>query len=754
MNELSERCIKLRHDMVDDKSMSKYISLQWSYWNKLGEMSCPEEIRTNNTVKARGIASVIENSIPFIRENELIVGYNFGDGEYGPWNFSPDIIRSNGFTDEQIEIYKNLPPSPYKFFDKNFEYLPHETELIEELAAVNSAGCYSITCNHSVIGYEKVLKLGFTGLLNEVDYWAEKNGGGDFYEGLRIICRAGCSLGEKYAAEAEKLIKNGAGSKYKEELKSIADTCRRVPRYPAGTFVEAVQSLWFAHIINTWEDEINANSLGRLDKILYPYYKRDVEAGILTEAEAFEILCCLWIKLYRDYDVQQSCVGGISSDGNPDVNELSYLMLDVTEKLNFIRCLSVRFDKNTERRFIKRALEVARHIGKGIPFFFNDGVLIPALIDMGVECNDAYDYAALGCVETLIPGKTNPHAVNSRCNFLKAIEYALNDGGSMITEGAYPGLKTGGAHTLDTYEKLRAAVFTQIDHMLETAVRIAVMYMEPSETDRPKPVKSLLTEGCMESGRDFNSRGAKYDYYQLMFIGIPNLADSLAAVKKLIYDEKKYTLEELIYQLKNDYPDEAFRLEFINKAPKFGNDDEYVDKIAYEIFDYGCDRLKDLSRKYDRQFHAQPFSFLWMIDHGSKTAATPDGRKNGEILAYSMAPMQGRDAEGLTALLNSISNLPTKKAPGSTSAIVEVDPKLINNSNIEYLTDILLSAAAKGLCNIQFNTVDADTLIKAQKNPENYKNLAVRVSGFSQKFNLLDKKLQDHIIARTKHVSI
>ena len=255
----------------------------------------------------------------------------------------------------------------------------------------------------------------------------------------------------------------------------------------------------------------------------------------------------------------------------------------------------------------------------------------------------------------------------------------------------------------------------------------------------------------MESGRDFNDAGAKYDYYQIMLGGIPNLADSLEVLRQFVYERKQYTLAEVVEMLQDDYPNEAVRLSFVNKAAKFGNDIDSVDSIAVDLVNTSCDYLDALSKKYSLSFHAQPFTYLWMVDQGRECAASPDGRRKGEIIAYSVSPMQGRDFNGLTALLNSIAKLPTKRTPGTTSAIVEVDPKLFIDRNIPMLTDILLAAGAKGLNNVQFNTIDADILMDAQKHPERYNNLVVRVSGFSQKFNLISPELQDHIIARTKH---
>ena len=317
-----------------------------------------------------------------------------------------------------------------------------------------------------------------------------------------------------------------------------------------------------------------------------------------------------------------------------------------------------------------------------------------------------------------------------------------------------PGLQTGPLSALDTYDKLYAAVKKQLYHLLDITCSRVKKYRRYSARYNPKPYKSMLTQGCLESGRDFNDAGALYDYYQIMLDGIPNLADSLEAIREFVYRQKKYTLQELKDILEQDFPNEAVRLELINKAAKFGNDIDCVDSIAVDLIHTACDALDVLSETYGLSFHAQPFTFWWMVDRGQKTAATPDGRHRGEIIAYSVSPMQGRDFNGLTALLNSISKLPTTRTPGTTSAIVEIDPKLFTDRNISMLTQILFAAAANGLENVQFNTIDADTLIDAKKHPEKYNNLAVRVSGFSQKFNLLSEDLQDHIIGRTKHTCL
>ncbi len=764
MYKLSDRLAFLREENTNKRYADEFCYQRNVYFT-VAAAKAFESGAADHEIIAAGLSNVIDNFKPFIAPHELICGYNYGDVPHMDDYYFPKkdngediaVMRKNGFSEETVSEFLNLEMSPVfgkcirgQGFNMEAEFplSPAEKAAHDERCALGR----NTNANHSVIGYESVLKMGFEGIYDRICECEEKNGTSPFYKASKQVCRSAMKIGEKYAAEARRLIEGCEDGYSTEDLKVIASVCDRVPRHPAASFTEAVQALWFAHIINTWEDFINANSLGRLDQILYPYYKTDIEKGILTKKEAYEIIGCLWLKLYRDYDVQQSCVGGIDRDGNDAVNELSYMMLDITEQLDFIRCMSVRFGEKTDKAFIRRALEVVGHVGKGVPFFFNDHVMIPALVYGGVDEADARDYTQIGCVETVIPGKSNPHAVTGEVNLLKALELTLTNGVSMMTEGYEYGLKTGELSSYDTYEKFYKAVICQIDNLIELSASQVKKFTDGLKS--PKPFKSMLTEGCLESGKDFNEQGALYDYYQIMLAGIPNLADSLTVIKKFVYTDKKYTLEGLFDILKNDFPDEMVRREFITKAPKFGNDIDEVDGVAADILNHACDTLKALSEKYSLNFHAQPFTFLWMLDYGRSTMATPDGRRAGELVAYSVSPMQGRDREGLTSLFKSISSLPTKRTPGTTSAIVEIDPKLFTDHNINALADILITAGKMGLANVQFNTVDAATLIDAKAHPDKYNNLAVRVSGFSQKFNLLNSDLQDHIIGRTKHSSM
>ena len=643
------------------------------------------------------------------------------------------------------------------------EILPYVSiapQTVEESAKRAQAGLFVSYCvceNHTVLGYEKVLRLGFEGIKAEAEAMLAALDYRDpqtvyqraMLDDAVILCGAASRLGKRFAQAAEAAINDSLDSGRKAELAAMAQTCRQVPAHPARTLHEAVQALWTAHILNTWEDGINANSLGRIDQILYPYYKADLESGRMTQEEAYELLCCLWLKLYRSYDVQQAMVGGVDADGNDATNPLSFMMLDVTETMDFVRCLSVRWHKNTPSGLMRRAMELIK-TGKGIPFFFNDEVIIPAITAGGVDIRDARGYAAIGCVELTIPGKCNPHAVSNRFNLLKCLELALFNGKDIRT-GAQTGPETGDAAQFTSMDDVLKAYYSQAEDAMMWGNWECVRQELSHSTTRPMPYKSLLTEGCLESGFDFNRGGAKYNWHESMAMGIPNVADSLAAIDHLVFREKKHELAEMLGQLASDFPSEAFRQECIHRSPKYGNDEPLADGYARAVTDHFCEETKRYKSIFKGHFVAQPFTFLWLIEQGAQTAASADGRKSGDNLAYSLSPMAGRDENGLTAVLKSLAKLPHDKAGGSTSAIIEMNPLLLDEKHFDTTLSLLETALRLGIGQLQFNVVNAETLREAQREPEKHRSLEVRVSGFSQRFCLLEEDLQNHIIARTKH---
>ena len=724
--------------------------------------------------KAIILASIVANMAPEIGPGELIVGYNYYGSDDGMWQEVP-LHKRDPRQKEALTAYLrkgNLRPEQIQYIldtlDTAAPTLAHPTYALERPEVVQQAETQGVLCawgtpeNHTVLGYEQVVRLGFAGIRDQITARLASLDWSDpasvqkklILESTLLVAEAACSQGRRYAKKAGELLRGADRQHFADrqrcaDLEAIQAVNNQVPEHPAQTFHQAVQSLWFAHLVNTLEDGVNANSLGRIDQILYPYYARDMAEGRLTYEEAREIIACLWLKLYRDYDVQQATIGGVDAAGKDATNELSYLMLEVTGQLDLIRCLGVRLHKDSPDRFIAKALEIVRK-GKGVPFFFNDDTLVPALVENGVSLEDARDYANIGCIETTIPGKANPHAVSNRVNLLKCLELALNDGVNLLT-GTQLGPRTGKPRRFTSLEQVFAAYQAQVEYFVTLACFESNRCEQINSLTDPLPYKSLLTEGCLESGRDFNAGGARYNYHESMALGIPNVADSLAVLDQFVFQQKKYTMEDVLEQMRGNFPDETMRREFAGRAPKYGNDLDAVDQLAVRVFNQFCDALKNQKTQWGQGFFAQPFTFLWHVDMGAQTAATPDGRRSGEVMAYSLSPMQGRDHSGLTAVLNSLAKLPHARAAGCTSAIIEIDPELFTEENLPVMVAYLKTAVLKGVGQVQFNVINAETLKKAQAEPEKYQNLAVRVSGFSQRFCLLNKDLQDHIIARTKH---
>jgi pyruvate-formate lyase len=523
-----------------------------------------------------------------------------------------------------------------------------------------------------------------------------------------------------------------------------------VPAEPARTFHEAVQALWFAHILTVWEDGINANGIGRIDQMLWPYLERDLANGATTWEEAAELLGALWCKLYRPYDVQQMMIGGLHSDGSDATNPLSYLVLDVTEGMDFIRCLSARLHAGSPRDFVSRCVDLVAK-GGGIPFFFNDEALVPALVSRGVPLEDARGYAAIGCIEITIPGKAYPHAVSNWINVAKCLELALNDGKDLL-DGTQLGPRTGTLAEFAGMDDVLAAYTKQ----LETFAELVVYGSNACETGHRSqfrlPYLSLLTDDCVGRGLDIIEGGARYNYHCSAAMGIPNAADSLAGLQSAVFGDRSVTPAEMLKALRSNYEgEEVLRLQLRNRVPKYGNDEALPDGFAADLTRQYCDLMARYRTVGGGTFFCHLFTFTLMLPYGKLTGASPDGRRAGEPLAYSVSPAQGRDKEGLTAVMNSLARLPHHLVAASSSAIVEVDPGLLEGSSREAFVDLLVTAVKQGVGQLQFNVVSAETLRAAQDDPERYGNLCVRVSGFSQQFRLLDREMQEHIIARTKH---
>ncbi len=613
--------------------------------------------------------------------------------------------------------------------------------------------------NHSVRGYAQVLAIGFegmalrirqrlAGLSMDAPEYARSEG---FWKAALWVCDAGVKLGERYAALAAQQARAAAPAEDRQRLACMAETCRRVPARGARTLFEAVQALWLTHILSCGEDGINANSIGRLDQILAPYFDADLAAGRVTRAQAVELMEELACKLYLDYDVQAITLAGQDAEGHDATHEMSYIILEATENTGFVRDLSVRLHSGSPARLVESSARcIAR--GGGIPFLFNDDCFVPALAKRGIDLRDARDYAPIGCIELTIPGKANPHAVSGWLNAAKCLELALFDGMDPAT-GEQLGPRTGMLPDFEDYEALAAAYCHQVEHFAQRMVYLCNRGELAQREAGPLPCWSLLTEACIERGRDITDEGALYNYHSVCFLGLANTADSLCALRRLVFEEAVIAPGALLEALRADFDGfEALRQRLLNGAPKYGNDNEEADALAAGIASHFIAHMDTARSPLGGRYFVHLFSFLTNVEFGEMTGATPDGRHAGEPLAYSLSAHQGRDVRGVTAMLQSLARMPHSEAAGASAAIIDLDPKLVAGaSGCQRLAQLIRAAFDLGVGQLQFNVVTAERLRKAQADPEHYGNIPVRVAGYSQMFRLLTPGLQEHVIARTKH---
>ena len=751
-------------DRAMHRSADDYLGWYRDYYYMQGWMSHATQPLPMRNVAA--LSNIVAKMPVRMRAGELIVGEHGHDAPLlnfraaAPTDILDRIAGSNLDAEQKQQMVAWLQAEPFLWQQlAPVAPMPHELELAQEHGVV---AVWGTDLNHSIRAYEKVLRLGFSGIRREVEQaLAELCPATPDAPQRRVnllawlqLCDAALSLGSRYAATACQLAAECDDPAQRKAWQDIALVCEHVPAQPARTFREAVQALWFAHMITVWEDGINANGLGRVDQFLWPYLKEDLDEQRLTWHEAAEILAALWVKLYQSYDVQQMMIGGQQPDGSDATNPLSYLVLDVTEGLGFVRCLSARLHRNSPKSFVSRCVDLVAK-GGGIPFFFNDEALVPALVSRGIPVEEARGYAAIGCIEITIPGKANPHAVSHWINTTKCLELAINDGCDML-DSTQVGPHTGTLEDFDSMADVLAAYTRQLEYFAQWCVYGSNAAELAHRSQYRLPYLSLLTEDCIARGLDIIEGGARYNYHSSAAVGIPNTADSLAALALTAYSaqsgDRLADRRAILQALHSNFVgQEVLRLTLKNRLPKYGNDQPLPDTYAGQLASQYSELLGTFKTVSGGTFFTHLFTFTLMLPFGKLTAATPDGRRAGEPLAYSVSPGQGRDTHGLTAVIQSLSHIPHHLMAASSSAILEADPALLEGSGRRAFIDLILTAVNMGVGQMQFNVVSAEQLRAAQTDPERYHNLCVRVSGFSQQFCLLDREMQDHIIARTKH---
>ncbi len=624
---------------------------------------------------------------------------------------------------------------------------------------------------HFTMDHEKLLRVGLAGIIGEAAAKldalpaAEKNSdAGLVYDAVVRSLSAAVRFAGRYAARAAEMAQAEKDPARKAELEEIARVCSRVPEHPAATYHEAVQSVYFIHLISQIESGGNSISLGRIDKILAPYYEADKAAGRIDYERAKELLSLMFLKTNEIWNVleeafipggegtegkttQNVVVGGIDEAGNDAVSEMSYIGLDAYADIKTVQPnFGVRISEKTPRDFFMRAVGYARD--GVLMHFFNDEAVVKALVAGGHTLADARDYGPVGCLEPNAQGKTYGSTFAVQFNGIKCLELALSDGVDN-TFGYQSGLETGDPAGFASFEDVRKAYVAQESHFLSQVVRgMACMDQAVSELV-PSPFASALIEGCIDKGKDATAGGAVYNSTGVQLMGFANVADALYGVKKAVFEDKVMTIGELAEHLADDWTDaEDKRTYFLTKIPKYGNDVDEVDAMASWVVDSFCDELAKHKNYRGGSFWPGIFSVGFHLAMGSFTAATPDGRSSGDILGNGLTPTTGNALTGPTAVANSVTKLPLSRLYNGANLNLRFPGNKIRPEN---LLAFIKTYFDKGGMQVQFNMVDSDVLRAAQKDPEKYKDLVVRISGYSVLFTGLSDTAQDEIICRTMY---
>ena len=621
-------------------------------------------------------------------------------------------------------------------------------------------------------GYEWLLRAGVAGISElvekrraELDLTVPGDYERDYYlKSLLIVAEGLRTLGERYAQEAERLAGLAEEPQRKRELEEIAEVCRRVSAKPARTFREALQAFYFYHTAIFMEQNAASYNPGRMDQYLYPYYKADLETGRITPEQAQELLDCLWIKfsepcLFQDaltaefaagYPMFQNvCVGGVDPSGRDAVNDLSYLILQATMDVQLYQpSLSVRYSlARNPNSFLRKVVELIS-LGTGFPAFHNDDLGIRMVQNKGIPLREAFDWNPCGCVETNLEGRLRQYTALADINLGSVVEFALLDGRNRKS-GRTISVRTGDPRCFQSYEEFAGAVKRQISYVTRAVVKGSHV-IDDICLNRPAPALSFTFKECIEKAQDYAWGGAKYNAGNgIILIGVADLINSLAAVRQVVFERRQATMEELLQALDNDFQGYEELRRFCLDAPKYGNDDPLADEIAGDMFTFIADEIEQYSSKFGRMTPGiLPVS--GNTPFGLEVGALPSGRQAWKPLADGVSPSGGTDFNGPGSVLKSVANIPHGRFVQGTLLNMKVEPEFLSTENgIRQMMALLKSMCSLGVYHVQFNVIDQEKLLAAQRNPEEYRGLLVRVAGYTAYFVELGKDVQDEIIGRT-----
>jgi pyruvate formate-lyase/glycerol dehydratase family glycyl radical enzyme len=655
-------------------------------------------------------------------------------------------------------------------------------EMTDEWQAAYEAGVFTEFMEQRSPGHTvldgKIYAKGFLEFKREIqlsllslDYLADPEAYAkqEQLKAMAICADALIRFAERYASVARDLSAQETDPERKLELARIAGICSRVPAHPPRDFWEALQYYWFVHLgvtieLNPWD----AFSPGRLDQHLYPFYEKGREDGTLTREQAEELLQCLWIKFNNQpappkvgvtaaesgtyTDFAQINLGGMKEDGTDGVNDLTYLILDVVEEMRLLQpSASIQVSKKSPERFIKRAARIIR-TGFGQPSVFNSDLIVEELLRQGKSVRDARNGGSSGCVEVGAFGK-EAYNLTGYFNMTKVLELTLNNGQDPAS-GRQVGLKTGDPAAFASFEQFFESYQRQLRHFVDIKVRGNNVIERLYATHMPVPFLSLLIYDCLSNGKDYHDGGARYNTSYIQGVGLGTMADAMTAIKYHVFDQKTHSLADLLTALRDDFAGhEHLRQTLLNKTPKYGNDDEYADQVMVALFEAYFAAVDGRKNTKGGTYHVNLLPTTVHVYFGSVVGATPDGRRAGTPLSEGISPVQGADRNGPTAALKSAAKMDHVRTGGTLLNQKLTPPLLQGDEGLTRLAHLVRSYFRLDGHHVQFNVVDAATLRAAQQNPEQHRNLIVRVAGYSDYFCDLGSSLQDEIIARTEHHS-
>lgn len=780
-----ERTKKLRKQSLDTQpfiTIERARLMTEGYKKYEGSVEIP-------VLRALAFKHYMENRTLCINEGELIVGEK-GDSPQS----TPTYPELCCHTMEDLDIMDRRDIISFKVSDDVKKI--HEEEIIpfwknRQIRAkiVNSMEKEWLDCyengvftefmeqrapGHTVCGGE-IYKKGFKDFkqkiideIEKLDFVNDK----DAYdkkaqlEAMSIACDAIMIYGKRYAEYARELAQKETDENKKKDLLLIASNCDVVPANKPQTFHQAVQMYWFVHVGVTTELNIwDAFSPGRFDQHLNPFYENDINENRIDRDNAKEILECLWIKFNNQpappkvgvtlkesgtyTDFANINTGGITEDGKDGVNDVSYIILDVMDEMKLLQPSSnVQISKKTPSKFLKRACEISRK-GWGQPAFYNTEAIIQELLEAGKTIEDARCGGTSGCVETGCYGK-EAYILTGYLNLPKILEITLNNGLDPVSKKQL-GIKTGDAREFKSYDELFNAFKSQLNHFVDIKVKGNNVIERIYSKHMPAPLMSVIVDDCIKNAKDYNAGGARYNTKYIQGVGIGTITDSLTSIKYNVFDKKKFNMEELLNALSDNFEGhEAIYNMVVNKTPKYGNDDDYADELMQDVFNSFYNEVTGRISPMGAQYRINMLPTTCHVYFGEVMGASANGRLSQKPLSEGISPEKGGDTNGPTAVIKSCSKMDHLKT-GGTLLNQRFAPAVVQGEDgLDNMANLVRAYFNMDGHHIQFNVFDKNVLLAAQKNPEEYKDLIVRVAGYSDHFNNLSRALQDEIIGRTE----